>query len=237
MAAHEQVGEDDLAKLVLDLETLEEGRHELAVTLPKAWVAEALTETDATADEDGRALLEVMLQADRTVLVRGRIEQRYAVPCARCLEPAKVDAGAETGELCVTFVPADRLRSWAAELAGTGAGTDDSPETDDDIDPLEPDELDQIGYQGQRIDLRALLAEQILITYPMRALCSRGEACRGLCSGCGADLNAMADDAERCSSCGRRLDGRDEDVVETPWKRALSKLDQSGGNEPDPDSN
>lgn len=226
MGAHEQIGEDDLAKLVLDLETLDEGRHELEVTLPKAWIATALTETDAVAGEDGRALLEVTIQADRTVLVRGRIEQRYTVPCARCLEPAWVDAGAETGELCVTFVPADRLRSWAAELAGT---TDDSPETDDDIEPLEPDELDQIGYQGQRIDLRALLAEQILITYPMRALCERGEGCRGLCLGCGADLNAMAEagvELERCSSCGRRLDGRDEDVIETPWKRALSGLDR-----------
>lgn len=210
-----------LEALKVELDELEEGAHELAVELPQAWVAEVLAETDAIARAGGAARLELTYQADRTLLVRGRIELVYAVPCARCLEPADVDVGAETDELCVTFVPADRLRSWADVPGG-------SNQDDDEIEPLESAELDQIGYQGSTIDLRALISEQILLAYPMRILCSRGEACLGLCMRCGADLNQAVPEGgerpERCPSCNARLDGGDDEGAETPWKRALSKL-------------
>ncbi|NVB41640.1 DUF177 domain-containing protein [Pseudenhygromyxa sp. WMMC2535] len=214
--------------LILDLDQLEEGRHEREAELSPAWIAEALSGTDASVGEAGTARLEIDIQSDRTVLVRGRVALDYTVPCARCLDPAKVDVGAEVGDLCVTYVPAERLRVWAQVEGGS--------EDDDDIDPLESEELDQIGYQGHVVDLRALLAEQVLLTYPMRALCERGEACRGLCVHCGANLNVAAgtsqgeqSDDERCPSCGKRLDGRDDEGADTPWKRALSKL---GGKPP-----
>lgn len=213
-----------LEALKVELDELEEGVHELAVELPQPWVAEILAETDAIAQTGGMVRLELTLQTDRTLLVRGRIELAYAVPCARCLEPATVDVGAETEDLCVTFVPADRLRSWAE---APGGGDSD----DDEIEPLEPGELDEIGYHGSTVDLRGLIGEQILLAYPMRILCGRGEACLGLCMRCGADLNksipagASGAGAERCPSCNARLDGVDDEGAETPWKRALAKLD------------
>lgn len=211
------------AELKLDLDELGEGRHEIAAILERDWVAEALAETDATAKEDGAVELELTIQADRSALVRGSMKLRYTVPCARCLEPAVVDAGAETGELCVTFVPRERLRSW------TEVASEDLDAEGDEIEPLEPDELDQLGYEGKELDLRTLLAEQILLAYPMRALCSRGEDCRGLCSNCGANLNEAdvpaGEALERCPACKTRLDGKDDDEADTPWKQALSKLD------------
>jgi uncharacterized metal-binding protein YceD (DUF177 family) len=211
-----------LGALKVEVDTLEEGVHPIEVALPKAWVAELLAETDAIAEHDGAAQLELTLQADRTVLVRGRLELRFMVPCARCLEPSVVDVGAETEELCVTFVPADRLRSWA-EFTG-------SPGDEDEIEPLDPAELDELGYQGSSIDLRALIAEQILLAYPIRILCTRGEACLGLCMRCGADLNkhiaAGQAPPERCPVCHTRLDGTDDEGPDTPWKRALSKVDK-----------
>lgn len=209
--------------LCVDLELLEPGTHELHVELPKAWVADALRETDAVADRDGSVQLELTLQADRTLLVRGRVELFYTVPCARCLEGATVDVGAEIGDLCVTFVPAERLRSWL-DVPSESAG----PEHDDDIEPLDAAELDEIGYQGSKVDLRAFLAEQVVLAYPMRALCRRGEACLGLCMRCGANLNDAAQSLglvpERCPACEMRLDGVDEEAPETPWKRALAKV-------------
>ncbi|MFO7561294.1 MAG: DUF177 domain-containing protein [Enhygromyxa sp.] len=209
-----------LDALKIELDELEEGAQELAVELPQPWVAEILAETDAIAQSGGAARLELTLHADRTLLVRGRIELRYAVPCARCLAPATVDVGAETEELCVTFVPADRLRSWA-EVPGTEGD-------DDDIEPLEPSELDELGYHGSTVDLRGLISEQILLAYPMRILCDRGEACLGLCMRCGADLNKLIPEGspapERCPSCNVRLDGADDEGADTPWKQALSKL-------------
>jgi uncharacterized metal-binding protein YceD (DUF177 family) len=212
-----------LEALKIEIEELEEGVHELAAELPQAWVAEVLAETDAIARVGGAARLELTLQSDRTLLVRGQIELAYGVPCARCLEPANVDVGAETDDLCITFVPAERLRSWADAPAGT-----DAPD-DDEIEPLESSELDQIGYQGSTIDLRGLISEQVLLAYPMRILCSRGEACLGLCMRCGADLNKAVPEGgappERCPSCNARVDGTDDEGADTPWKRALSKLE------------
>jgi uncharacterized metal-binding protein YceD (DUF177 family) len=209
--------------LCVDLDLLEPGTHELAVELPKSWVIETLATTDAVADHGGAVQLELSLQADRTLLVRGHLELFYAVPCARCLERATVDVGAEAGELCVTFVPAERLRSWLA-LAPEAGGS----ETDDDIEPLDPAELDEIGYQGSKVDLREFVAEQVLLTYPMRALCSRGEACLGLCMRCGANLNELPRPKEglpeRCLACRMRLDGIDDEAPESPWQQALAKV-------------
>ena len=216
---------DPLAAALLNLDDLEQGRHELEFVLPASWVGEVLADTDANVGADGRARLELTVQHDRTLLVRGRLELGYEVPCARCLEAARVEAGVELGELVLIFVPAERLRSWS-EL---GTGLSEAGDEDDlEIAPLEPDELDQIGYEGKQIDLRSALAEQVLLTYPMRALCSLGEACRGLCPSCGANLNeAGPGELVACPSCGARLDGGDE-AADTPWKRALAKLDTAG---------
>ena len=106
-------------------------------------------------------------------------------------------------------------------------------EDEDEIEPLDPGELDEIGYEGTVIDLRGLVSEQILLAYPMRVLCSRGEACRGLCSQCGADLNDAADAAggqlpANCPSCGARLTAAgavaDDEPADSPWRRALAKV-------------
>src|SRR5690606_41357154 len=96
---------------------------------PAPWLAEAPAQPDAPAGRAGVARRELTVQADRTWLVRGRVEVEYAVPCARCLEPGPVDVAQETDELCVTFVPAERLRSWSEY---TGA-------------PEQEDEIEQIG--------------------------------------------------------------------------------------------
>jgi uncharacterized metal-binding protein YceD (DUF177 family) len=75
------------------------------------------------------------------------------------------------------------------------------------------------------------VSEQILLAYPMRALCSRGEACRGLCMRCGADLNSSLSGTEaplRCPNCGLRLlpggGAADDETPDSPWKRALTKV-------------
>jgi hypothetical protein len=56
----------------------------------------------------------------------------------------------------------------------------------------------------------------------MRALCPRGDACRGLCTGCGAALNEQPA-AERCGACGLELPkgGEASPPVESALARAL----------------
>ena len=58
---------------------------------------------------------------------------------------------------------------------------------------LEPDhevkgeEIEVYWYEGGEIRAEELFREQILLQLPMRILCR--DDCRGLCPGCGADLN------------------------------------------------
>ena len=47
-------------------------------------------------------------------------------------------------------------------------------------------------YSTEEINLAPLITEQVMLALPTRPLCS--ENCRGLCGGCGADLNIEACD-------------------------------------------
>lgn len=53
---------------------------------------------------------------------------------------------------------------------------------------LHGEDLGLSSYSGDEIDLAPLIAEQVMLALPTRPLCS--ENCRGLCEGCGANLNS-----------------------------------------------
>ncbi len=210
-----------LRKLVLDLDEVQrhgEGPHRICADLPTAWLDEVLRDTDGRSGDPGAVELQVSLQGDGTVLLRGELQLAYSVPCARCLSPAEVAAG---GPLCITAVPAARLRS---ELESAMRGATDAEGLE-----IEAQQLDQVGYEGRTIDVGHLLGEQALLAYPIRALCARAEACLGLCSSCGAALNDDPDGEHTCTKAGNGS-GRAEGATESPdtaWKAALRKLTQS----------
>lgn len=157
------------------------GPYEIEAELPAPWMATVLAHTDAEVEAAGSTSIEVTPIGEGTsYLVRGTVRGGYSVPCARCLAAAPVSAD---GEICVHFVrDSDR---------GPAGGEDDE---------AEDDSPDQRSFSGTRIDLRPLLAELVLLSYPMRALCARGEGCRGLCMQCGADLNLQ--EPGPCAACG-----------------------------------
>ena len=66
---------------------------------------------------------------------------------------------------------------------------------------LHDDDLSIAFYQGQAIDLDDLVREQVELTLPMARLC--GEACRGLCAECGANLNEG-----QCACAAEAIDPR-----------------------------
>ncbi len=63
-------------------------------------------------------------------------------------------------------------------------------------------DMDVIFYEGAVIPVHRLVGEQILLTTPMRPLCSAD--CKGLCPRCGQDLNVMVCACPQQAS-GRRL--------------------------------
>lgn len=60
------------------------------------------------------------------------------------------------------------------------------PTLDENLE-LSPGELDVEFLEGDRIDLLALIKENILLSLPVQPLCR--EECRGLCPRCGVNLN------------------------------------------------
>ncbi|MBM4294554.1 MAG: DUF177 domain-containing protein, partial [Deltaproteobacteria bacterium] len=51
-------------------------------------------------------------------------------------------------------------------------------------------DLDVDFISGENIDLQGIVREQIILSMPLKPLCH--EDCRGLCPGCGANLNREA---------------------------------------------
>lgn len=60
---------------------------------------------------------------------------------------------------------------------------------------LNRDEMGLSFYSAEEINLSPFIREQMLLALPMRPLCE--DSCRGLCVGCGADLN---EEGCRCPS-------------------------------------
>lgn len=60
---------------------------------------------------------------------------------------------------------------------------------------------DYVQIKGGKLDLDAPICDEILLGFPMRILCS--DDCRGLCAGCGVDLNR-----EACRCTKKEVDPR-----------------------------
>lgn len=108
------------------------------------------------------------------VQLRGKISTRVEVACDRCHRDVSVPI--ET-EFDVKYVPAREDGEEAAELGA--------------------DDLNASVYGGDWVDADELVREQVLLSVPMRVLCK--DECKGLCAGCGADLN---DEACSCQQEG-----------------------------------
>ena len=62
-------------------------------------------------------------------------------------------------------------------------------------------------YRDDRLDVRAVISEQIVLEIPMKPVCHK--ACKGLCEQCGADLNEGP-----CTCQPRSVDPRLEPLLE-----------------------
>ena len=98
----------------------------------------------------------------------GRLVATAFVPCARCLEPY---AFTVDRQFDLIYLP----------LAGA---LEDSLEVQ-----ISKKDLD-VSYLGEEgtLDMNHLAAEQLYLEVPLKPLCT--EECKGLCSGCGANLNS-----------------------------------------------
>lgn len=102
------------------------------------------------------------------IRVVGDFSTEIEIRCARCLDPVLTPVG---GSFDLLYRP-----------LGADAGRDERSISEAET---------EIGYySGDGIELQDVLREQILLALPARAICR--EECRGICPGCGRNLNLEA---------------------------------------------
>jgi DUF177 domain-containing protein len=106
-------------------------------------------------------------QKGRRVHVAGRVIGRVQVECDRCLKLIELPVDSSFKLEYVTRE--DYQAQQAVEL------------TEDD--------LDLTVFDGEGIDIDALVTEEILLTVPDHLLCK--DDCKGICPRCGADKNSQ----------------------------------------------
>lgn len=94
------------------------------------------------------------------ILVRGTVDVDLVLPCARCLQPQRIEHTVPVAELFV------------------------DPRREQDVDDEDAYRIDD---DLAHLDLAALLRDTVVMEVPVRVLCR--EDCAGLCPTCGADRN------------------------------------------------
>ncbi len=135
-----------------------------------------LVEEDAVFLEPTHAVVEVK-KIGAEVMVKGRITTRLSFTCSRCLRPFEFNVDSAFD---LVYLP---------------------EELDELKEELEEEDLERFFYYHQQLDLRAVILEQLNLSFPFRPLCS--EDCEGLCPVCGEVINQG-----RCACEFRSVDPR-----------------------------
>ena len=174
----------------------------LSEPLPKAWVDEALGDADATAREEGRIEARLSRSGADSIVVRGHVEARVTVPCARCLQPASLDLASELSLLLHAAPTQPMRRPRAAEPAldqpsearaskksrlrssekASAASTKKATKKDKEPEyEFSAEEAEHDTYDGETVVLDEFAREALLLELPIFPLCS--EACPGIAAG------------------------------------------------------
>jgi uncharacterized protein len=162
--------EHELTISVRDLDAAGKG---FQFALRPAWMRGALEGTEVQ-PAGGDGALDVRVSKSGTdVVLRGKLSADLIVPCARCLEPARV---AVKEDLSALAVPRSKMRQEArGPHPARGEARPAREETDEEESP--PD-ADMIAYDGETLVLDDLVRDELLLAVPMIPLCS--EACPGI---------------------------------------------------------
>lgn len=107
---------------------------------------------------------------DNMLVIEGVLHGEAIMSCGRCLDE------------CAQKLESDFTLKGAPAKAVTLA-------RESEIE-LKKDDLDDFTYSGNILDLKEILQEQVILALPLAPVCNTG--CRGLCPGCGANLNQSA---------------------------------------------
>ena len=117
-----------------------------------------LVEENAVFLEPAHAEVSVRLVGDE-ILVQGEVSARLSFVCSRCLTPFEFPVASRFD---LVYLPED-IDALSEELSD--------------------EKIDQMFYSGRQLDLRAVVLEQLNLTFPAKPLCASD--CEGICAVCG----------------------------------------------------
>ena len=117
-----------------------------------------LVEENAVFLEPAHAEVAVHLVGEE-IFVQGEVTARLSFVCSRCLTPFEFPVASRFD---LVYLP-EELDALSEELSD--------------------EKIDQMYYSGRQIDLRAVVLEQLNLTFPAKPLCAPG--CEGICAVCG----------------------------------------------------
>lgn len=138
-----------------------------------------LVEENAVFLEPAHAEVSVRMIGDE-ILVQGEVSARLSFVCSRCLTPFEFPVASRFD---LVYLPED-IDALSEELSD--------------------EKIDQMFYSGRQLDLRAVVLEQLNLTFPAKPLCASD--CEGLCAVCGELI--------RDAKCSCLVKGPD-----SPWNK------------------
>jgi len=101
------------------------------------------------------------------IKVKGKVRSEVTMKCVKCLE--MFERGINS-KFDIVLFPMDII--------------------DADNNALNHEELEYIFYEGDKIDIKKILQEQVNFFIPMNPSC--GDSCKGICPNCGTNLNEQS---------------------------------------------
>lgn len=180
-------------RFVFPVHDLQNAPKVVDAPLPADFIRQLLHDCEMTPFGDEPGHLQVTLtMSGHDVVVHGSVKAAMALPCARCLQPARFDVDSEISLLLTPGKPQPRAsaKDAASDKGGRkkGKGGDKAEKVsgkgrrsrDDDDDGYEfaDEEADVDTYNGDEVVLDPFVREWILLETPIFPLCS--EECPGI---------------------------------------------------------
>ena len=131
-----------------------------------------LIEEDSYFLDDVDYYINFKLESDNKISAKGKIKTLVSLRCIRCLENFEFNI---RSKFDIILFPANLIET--SNLS------------------LNPDDMEYIFYEGDKIDFTKILIEQVNLFIPYNPVCNSG--CKGICPNCGMNLN---DEKCRCDS-------------------------------------
>ena len=111
--------------------------------------------------------LVIQNKGNQDLLITGKVTLAIDIPCGRCLKDVRTD-------FKLSFERELDMKLDASKWI---------------------EDLDEHNYiNGYNLDVDRLVDGELILSWPMKVLCS--EACKGICSNCGTDLNRKTCDCD-----------------------------------------